>query len=442
MIHIISKFTTKMLILQANSEMQAQYKYIGASYQKADLALRESISLNEQECKELILSIKEMCGCTEILAISTCNRTGFYYNHTENIADAIIQLLGMKKGIANLTQKKDSFLEINTHKEAVQHLFNVSMGLDSQVIGDLQISNQFKKAYQLSADNDLCGPFTHRLLHSVFFTNKRVAQETSYRDGTASVSYAAVELIDDFASNFKEPKVLVVGLGEMGIDVAKNLKNYESIKVSLSNRTKETAQVLADELNYQVIDFEEVKNEIHNFDIILGATNSPEPFLKKEDLKKAKFGLKYFIDLSVPRSIDPEISKIPGTLVYNIDNIKNQTEETLKKRIASIPQVEKIIAEAMEDFENWEQELEVSPTIHKLKNALEDIRKEEVARYLKNLDDSSLEVIENITKGMMQKIIKLPVMQLKAACKRGDAETLIDVLNDLFNLEKESFITK
>ena len=145
--------------------------------------------------------------------------------------------------------------------------------------------------------------------------------------------------------------------------------------------------------------------------------------------------MKYLIDLGMPRSIDSEIAKIPGTLLYNIDNIRNQTEETIQKRLASVPHVESLIQDALAEFDNWEQEMEVSPTINKLKNALEDIRKEEIARYLKNLDADKLEVIENITKGMMQKIIKLPVMQLKAACKRGEAETLIDVLNDLFNLE-------
>jgi glutamyl-tRNA reductase len=421
--------------------MQLQFKYIGASYQKAELSLRESISLNEVESQELMQSIKDFCGVTEMLIISTCNRTGIYYTHELDLSEPILKLLGLKKGISNILSQRESFVSITDHKEAIHQLYRVSMGLESQVIGDLQISNQFKKAYQQSADLEMCGPFVHRLMHSIFFTNKKVAQETAYRDGTASVSYASVELINDFATNFKDSKVLVIGLGEMGLDVAKNLREV-NYSVTLCNRTREVAEELAAELDYDVLDFEDLKSSVSQYDIILSAAQVSEPLITKSDFEGARFGLKYLIDLGMPRSIDAEIAKIPGTLLYNIDNIRNQTEETIQKRLAAVPHVESLVQDALAEFDNWEQEMEVSPTINKLKNALEDIRKEEIARYLKNLDADKLEVIENITKGMMQKIIKLPVMQLKAACKRGEAETLIDVLNDLFNLEGDKVESK
>jgi glutamyl-tRNA reductase len=420
--------------------MLSQFKYIGASYHKADLSLRESISLNDQECKELVLSVKEMFGCTEFLAISTCNRTGFYYNHHKDLSKELIQLLGIKKGVFNLLERASSFLVIDDHQEAILHLFRVSMGLDSQVIGDLQIANQFKKSYQISADADMCGTFIHRIMHSIFFTNKRVAQETNYRDGTASVSYAATELILDFSANFKDPKVLILGLGEMGVDVAKNLKTESNLAVSICNRTEELAQEWGKELGFNVLSFKDFETNLKDFDIVLTAATVSSPIINASHLGGARIGLKYFIDLGLPRCIDVDVANLPGTLVYNIDNIRNQTEETIKKRLASVPKVEEIIAESISDFASWELEMEVSPTINKLKTALEEIRKEEIAKYMKSIDASNQEVIDTITKGMMQKIMKLPVMQLKAACKRGEAETLIDVLNDLFNLDtvKES----
>ena len=311
------------------------------------------------------------------------------------------------------------------------------MGLESQLVGDIQISHQFKKAYQTSVDEDACGPFTHRLMHSIFFTNKRVVQETSYRDGTASVSYASVELIKDFASNFQDPKILIIGLGEMGSDVAKNLKD-SGFSITLCNRTKQIADELANELDLKTLDFENLTSGVLSHDIILSAAQVEEPIIKTSFFKDKQFALKYLIDLSVPRSIEASVSDIAGTLLYNIDNIKSQTEETILKRQLAIPSVETIIGESITDLHHWEQEMEVSPTIHKLKDTLEDIRKEEIARHFKSIDETQLEQIESITKGMMQKIIKLPVMQLKAACKRGEAETLIDVLNDLFNLEGQT----
>ena len=146
---------------------------------------------------------------------------------------------------------------------------------------------------------------------------------------------------------------------------------------------------------------------------------------------------KYFIDLSVPRSVSPEVEEIPGVMLYAIDSIRSRAEEALARRLESVPKVREIIGEAVLEFNDWSKEMIVSPTIQKLKGALEQIRKEELGRFTKNLSDSELEKVERITTSMMQKILKLPVLQLKAACKRGEAETLIDVLNDLFNLEKQ-----
>ena len=148
-------------------------------------------------------------------------------------------------------------------------------------------------------------------------------------------------------------------------------------------------------------------------------------------------GYKYFIDLGVPRSVEQSIERIPGVLVYNIDNIKNKTSEALSKRISAIPQVEAIVAESVEELKSWTREMGASPVIKKFKDALEQIRREELARYLKDLDDVETDKIDKITKSILQKIIKLPVIQLKAACKRGDAENLIEGLNELFDLERE-----
>jgi glutamyl-tRNA reductase len=144
---------------------------------------------------------------------------------------------------------------------------------------------------------------------------------------------------------------------------------------------------------------------------------------------------KYFIDLSVPRSIEDGIEKINGVLLYNIDTLKERADEALATRLASIPDVRTIIEESIVSFNDWSKEMEVSPTIHKLKNALEQIRKEEMNRHMKGLTKEETEKLEKITAGLVQKIIKQPIIHLKAACKRGDSDKMVDVLNDLFNLE-------
>jgi glutamyl-tRNA reductase len=230
-----------------------------------------------------------------------------------------------------------------------------------------------------------------------------------------------------------------VGLGEIGTDVCKNLAANKNIDITITNRTLHTAQEIAAEYSLKVVAFENVWEAISSSDVVICSIAKSEPFIRKELVEKLNIlSFKYFIDLSVPRSIESSVEEVPGALVYNIDDIQNKATEALQKRIQSIDKVKQIIAGALAEFNEWTNETAVSPTINKFKNALEQIRQEEMARYMKQLTAEEAEKFDKITKGMMQKIVKLPVLQLKAACKRGEAETLIDVLNDLFNLEQQS----
>jgi glutamyl-tRNA reductase len=418
--------------------MHQHFKALSLSHKTAPLEIRELVALNEDSCKSLLTQIREFADISEILILSTCNRTEVYYSSPEDLSLTIIQLLGLQTG--SLGQLEPSYFASYTqHNDAVKYLFEVSLGLHSQVIGDMQISNQIKNAYQWTADLGLAGPFLHRLMHTIFFTNKRVVQETCFRDGAASASYAAVELVEELTADIQQPKVLVVGLGEIGADVCKNLADKKIADITLTNRSIEKAEQLAKDYTLRVADFANLAEEVQQADVVISSVAKAEPLFTRqlvEDLDILSF--KYFIDLSVPRSVEASVEDIPGVLVYNIDNIRNRATEALEKRILAIPKVERIITEALEDFFDWSKEMTVSPTIHKLKNALEQIRQEEMARHLKYLSPEEMEKMEKITKGMMQKIIKLPVLQLKAACKRGEAETLIDVLNDLFDLEKQT----
>lgn len=414
------------------------FKSISLSHKTAPLAVRELIALNEDEAKGLMLRLRDILGLSELLVVSTCNRTEVYYTASEDHNDIIARLLLIQKGLTDTDAYLPYFQQIPDHSEAVRHLFEVCVGLHSQVIGDMQIPNQVKQSYQWSADLDLAGPFLHRLMHTIFFTNKRVAQETSFRDGAASVSYAAVELIDELLGERSNPSVLVVGLGEIGADVCRNLANRGVTNITLCNRTRSKAEELARELKVRFADFDQLSTEIQQADVIISAVQRDEPLFTPALLRNVTvLTYKYFIDLSVPRSVDAAVEQIPGVLVYNIDHIRNRADEALNRRLASIPQVEGIIAQATAEFGDWSKEMMVSPTINKLKNALEQIRKEEIARHLKHLGPDESERVDKITRGIMQKVLKLPVLQLKAACKRGEAETLIDVLNDLFNLDNQ-----
>ncbi|HEY8401745.1 MAG TPA: glutamyl-tRNA reductase [Cytophagaceae bacterium] len=418
--------------------MENNFKSVSLTYRTAPVEVRGMMAVDESQSKKLMLGIKEFTDATELLVLSTCNRTEIYYYSPNDCSKEIIKLLGIQKGISNISDYFQYFTIINNHQEAIQHLFDVSIGLDAQVIGDMQISNQVKTAYQWSADLGVAGPFLHRLMHTIFFTNKKVVQQTAFRDGAASVSYATVELAEELASEIINPKVLIIGLGEMGADVCRNMLSTDLKDITVANRTRSKAEELAKGTEIKVIDFENIWEAIKEADVIITSVSKEEPIITKEKVKELNIlSYKYFIDLSVPRNVEAKVEEVPGVLVYNIDNIQNRATEALEKRIKAIPLVKEIIAESIAEFSDWSKEMAISPTINKLKNALEQIRQEELARYMKHLTDEECKKMEQITRNMMQKVMKLPVLQLKAACKRGEAETLIDVLNDLFDLEKQ-----
>ncbi len=423
--------------------MEENFKAVSLTYKTAPVDIREMFSLDETGCKKLMLSLKEVAGLAECLVISTCNRTEIYYLSEKDYSAEIVKLIGIVKGNFDASSYYSYFHCIKDHSEAIEHLFDVAVGLDAQVIGDMQISGQVKHAYQWSADLNMAGPFLHRLMHTTFFTNKKIVQETCFRDGAASVSYATVELAEELSAEIVNPTVLVIGLGEMGKDVFKNLLDTPIPNIYVTNRTISKAFELAEGTRAIVIPFEDVWKTIERADVIVCSIARNEPFVTKAMVQTMQIlSFKYFIDISVPRSIEPSVDELPGAIVYHIDSIRNRATEALENRINAIPQVKAIVNESIAEFNNWSREMMVSPTINKLKNAFEQIRQEELARYMKQLSDEESRKVDTITKNIMQKIIKLPVLQLKAACKRGEAETLIDVLNDLFNLEDEKAETR
>lgn len=414
--------------------MTENFKSLALSYKTAPLAVREQVSLNESGAKQLLHFLRDYTPATDLLVVSTCNRTEIYYTSEKDLSEDIF------KGLALIKSPEKGFEQHFAKFEAsasIRHLFEVAIGLDAQVIGDLQISGQVKNAYQWSADENVAGPFLHRLMHTIFFANKRVVQETAFRDGAASISYAAKELAEDLTVGITDPKVLVVGVGEIGQDFCLNLVDTKLTNVTVLNRTPEKAEALAAKCGFKYSGIDRLKEEIAEADIIISSVSGNDPLINRALLKDIRIlSHKFFIDLSIPRSIESSIEEIPGAIVYNLDDIREKTTEAVEKRKASVPHVQQIIGEAINEFEDWSKEMIVSPTIQKLKNSLEQIRREELTRFLKNANPEEAQKLEEMSKSLMQKILKYPVLHLKAACKRGDAESLSELLHELFDLEK------
>lgn len=405
---------------------------IGVSYRNASLEVREAIALDEQAARTVMKQIQERFEVNEVLVISTCNRTELYYFSEHDLQRELLHLVAFNRGLS--FDPAPFFSSWHDH-EAIRHLYEVALGVDSMILGDIQITNQVKIAYQWSTEEGMAGPFLHRLMHSIFYTNKRVVLETELRDGTASVASVACDVTKHFIRSFQRPKITVIGLGDMGRTVAENLRDFPA-DITLINRTLETAQQHAQKLNYRVGEWQNLKSEIGNSQVVISAVQVERPIIHALDFQQ-NIAPKLLIDLGVPRSIDDAVELVPGILLYNLDQLNDKASQTLEKRQKAVEKVHAIIQESLLDFLNWSQEMEVSPTIQKLKKALDDIRKEELARYVGKLTDKEAEVLDQATRAMIQKVIKLPVLQLKAACKRGEADSLMEVLHDLFNLEKQ-----
>ncbi|RMG30684.1 MAG: glutamyl-tRNA reductase, partial [Bacteroidetes bacterium] len=238
--------------------MEMPFSVVSLSHQKAPVAIRELIYLPEQACRKLLVDFRDILGLEEVLLFSTCNRTEVYYRGGRDFSEEIIQLICIENGIDSWREYLPYFRIIREEEAALAYLFEVSMGLHSQVLGDLQIASQVKHAYRWTHEAGMASAYLHRLMHTIFHTNKRVQQETPYRDGAASVSYAAAELAAELCSQFEAPRALVVGLGEMGRDVARNLDPTIFDAIHLMNRSYSKAAKLATETGHTALPLEEL----------------------------------------------------------------------------------------------------------------------------------------------------------------------------------------
>lgn len=418
--------------------MNQYFKVLSLKHQQAPLAIREQLALNESSCRALLLVLSQELGLTDLLVLSTCNRTEVYYHAALDQSAAILESLAELKNLPDAGGLAAYFVKL-AGANAAQHLFEVAMGLDAQVVGDQQISHQVKQAYQWSAEANAAGPFLHRLLHAVFFTHKRVRQETGFCDGAASVAYAALQLVEDLTAHLASPRVLLLGAGAFGADVARYFgASPRFAHVTLCNRTRDRAETLAAECGLPVLDFADLAQGIQDADVVISSVAAPAPLITPELLgNQPVLSHKYFVDLSMPHSIAAAVETVPGVLLYPLEAIQSKASAALERRLAAVPEVRAIIAESMASLRDWSEELEVSPTIQKLKNALEQLRQEEMKRFGKRISPAETEMLDEITKSLMQKVLKQPVLQLKAACKRGEPGQLMELLSELFDLERQ-----
>ena len=414
------------------------------NHNTAPVEIRECIAKDPNHQKKALSLIKKNEDIKECLFISTCNRIEALYT-TEDKTRAQEYVISAISDMGNI--RRDLILRHLYYKEgrdAIRHIFRVSSSLDSMVMGEPQILGQVKEAYRLSTRERTSGVIINRLMHRAFHVAKRIRTETGICDSAVSVSYAAVELAKKIFHNLDDKEILLIGAGEMAELAAKNLLNHGVRSISVANRTFERATEVARYFNGNPISFEEIPLYLNKMDIVISSTASTEIIINYEDVKgslrKRKNRPLFFIDIAVPRDIDPEINRLDNVYLYDIDDLKEVVKKNMERRKDEAIKAGRIVDEEVIKFERWLKTLDVVPTIKSLKEKAETIRQNEFKRsfsHFKGLSKEQIDAIERLTISITEKIITDPILFLKNKAGRNREDLYLDITKRLFRLDQE-----
>jgi glutamyl-tRNA reductase len=415
---------------------------VSINHHTAPVELREALHLSREEITDYIGLLKKGL-LEEGLIISTCNRTEIYgipRDSKTTYTDLEKFLSANKPGFEITTDHFQKFFSCS----AVNHLFKVTSGIDSLLIGDNQILGQAKEAFQISEENGFAGLLMKRVFDSAVKVGKRAKTETTISDGAITVSYAAVQLIEKIFSNLSKKSALVIGLGETGEIAAKHLRDKNIGRLALTNRTQTKAEKLAAQINAEVIPFERFKSGLSDFDIVISATSAPGFIIEAADIriamKKKGYAATVLMDIAVPRDIDPSVKNIDNVFYNDIDSLNIIVEQNVRKRKDEVPKVQNIILEELVSYYSWFNSLEVAPAIKLLRELFEEIRAEEVTKQINRFTEDDREKLEIVTKRIINKILHHPTIELRKIAEQGtlNGESIakIETLKELFGLNK------
>jgi len=417
---------------------------VGLSHKTAPVEIREKLSFPSQTIGEPLNRLCTSYGINEGVIISTCNRVEIFAV-TRDIEKGLWQLKRFMSDYHNIPiEGLDEHLYTYTSEDAARHIFRVASGLDSMVLGEPQIFGQVKDAYGYALQHRTAGVIINKLFHKAFSVAKRIRTETKIGSSAVSISYAAVELAKKIFGTLEGKSVMLIGAGEMAELAAKHLLSNGVQEIIVANRTYERAIEMAKGFNGTPIMFREFPHYLKRVDIVIASTAAPKYIIRPEQIdeviKERKNRSMFFIDISVPRNVDPLINNIDNIYLYNVDDLQGVVEANMKERAKEARAAEVIIDEEIENFYKWVKSLDVVPTIVALKKKIEDIRKGEVEKALSGLNglqEKDIQVIDAMTKAIVNKIVHDPVTHLKKEANKVEGDFYIEAARRLFDLNTE-----
>ncbi len=419
---------------------------VGLSHNTASVEVREKLSIPEAQMEEAVAHLRGYPHIEEVAIISTCNRLEIYsvVKQTEQGVTEIIQFLAEKAHLSLYELRKHLFTLL--HEDALRHLMRVSAGLESLVLGEGQILAQVKNTHKLGQKYKGLGRLLDRLFKQAISTGKRVRSETSIGTGAVSISSAAVELAQMKVENLASYKVAIIGAGKMSCLLVKHLISKGATSIAIVNRSHRRAQELAGKFpqaNLQIHPLSDMIDAIANSDIVFTSTGATEPILTKTKLENSLSEDKslMLIDISVPRNISTDVKELTFIQSYNVDDLKAVVAANQETRRKMAQEAEGIIEEEVANYILWLRSLETVPTISCLRSKVEDIREQELEKALSRLGsefaDKHQDVIESLTRGIVNKILHEPMVQLRAQQDIEARRHCLRSLQMLFNLEVE-----
>ncbi|MDR3554385.1 MAG: glutamyl-tRNA reductase [Syntrophobacteraceae bacterium] len=415
---------------------------LGMNHKTAPVEIREQLAVACRQEVNPLHMLPHLDHVDELIFLSTCNRVEFLFTcgaQAEGIAE-IKALLRTHVGLPS-SIPLDSYLYVHQDLEAVKHLFMVASSLDSMVVGEPQILGQLKGAYRSAVEFRTVKMVLNRLMHKSFSVAKRVRTETCIGSCAVSVSYAAVELARKIFGHIQDKRVLLIGAGEMAELAAEHFLRQGVRSMTVANRTLERAVELAARFKAETVPFDHLLDELKATDIVVSSTGAREPILSYRDVRSRMRERRnrplFFIDIAVPRDIDPKVNEIDNVYVYDIDDLQGVIEFNREERLSQARSAEHIIDEETIKFKNWMKSLNAVPTIVSVREKAEKIRQNELRRtfsQLPDLGEREKEAIEILTSSIIKKLLHDPIMFLKKKAQRDSRAVYMDFTLQLFNL--------
>ena len=415
---------------------------VGVNHKTTPVEIREKLAFTKGKIEESVDRLFNFPDIIEHTILSTCNRVEIYAR--ANCQDSAIK--SIKQFICDFHEVSPVELEDHFYsyrnEEAVEHLFRVSSSLDSMILGEAQILGQVKDAYSLAKDLRSTGLVLNQLFEKAFSIAKKVREETGIAERSVSISSAAVELAQKIFDDLENRTVMLVGTGEMAELAAKHLISYGVKTVYVTSRTYDRAVNLARTLNGSALDFEAFKNELHRADIVITSTSAPNFIIKKEMVEKAIHERKnkpiFFIDIAVPRDIEPDVNDLENIYLYDIDDLQVVVSANMKQREKEAENAMNFISQEVTKFNNWVGTLDAVPTIVEIRKKAENIRMQEIEKTLKKisyLSEDDKKLLRQMSSSMVNKILHKPTIKLKQKTQSEDGHVYLKAIRHLFHLD-------